>query len=265
MSDDSKSKAAGLVATVVFHAVIAALLLWLGLSYTGDPNREWPPVDTSELLLEGEYVKLGDTPVPQPQPTSKVEKVADDSKPAAAPEADDMVDAGEPAESTPPVQTSVKESPMKVKPEPPKEKTGPSKAELEAQAKAKREAETQQRINQRVSFGKGKNSSASGNPGQADGNSASGALSGKPGFNLAGRTLESWSAPRGRETGTIIVSVRVDREGRVVEAKYKSGSGAISTDAAARRSCEQAAAASRFSVDANARAEQMGTITYRFE
>lgn len=261
---ENKNRATAAVATVVFHAIILLLLIVLGLNYSGSQQtHEWPPVDSAELLLEGEYVKLGDTPVPTVAP--KASESADDSKPAAPAEADDMVDAGEPAESTPPVQTSKAESPVKVKPEPAPEKTGPTKAELEAQAKAKREAETQQRINQRVSFGKGNKSNATGNPGSPNGNSSSGALSGKPGFSLAGRTLEKWSAPRGRETGTIIVSVRVDREGKVIEAKYRSGSGAVSTDDSARRSCEQAAMASRFSVDANARAEQMGTITYRFE
>ncbi len=263
MTDD-KNKATAAVATVAFHAVVALLLIWLGLTYSGTTRKhDWPPADTSELLMEGEYVKLGETPVPNVSP--KKTHAADDRKPAAPPEADDRSDAGEPAPSTPPVQTSKVESPVKVKPEPVPEKSGPTQAELEAQAKAKREAETQQRINQRVSFGKSNSGKATGNPGSPNGNASSGALSGKPGFSLAGRTLEKWSAPRGRETGVIVVSVRVDREGKVVEATYRSGSGAVSTDDGARRSCEQAAMASRFSVDANARAEQMGTITYRFE
>lgn len=261
---DNKNRATAAVATVVFHSIIALLLIWIGLTYTAsDIDREWPPADTSELLLEGEYVRLGDMPLPEPVPSH--ERAADNSRPQAPAEADDMADAGEPAEATPPVQTSKAESPVKVKPEPVPEKSGPTKAELEAQAKARREAETQQRINRRVSFGNGDKAKAEGKPGSPDGNAASGALSGKPGFSLAGRSLEKWSAPRGRETGVIVVSVRVDREGKVIAASYRSGSGAVSTDDAARRSCEQAALSSRFSVDTDARAEQVGTITYRFE
>ena len=49
----------------------------------------------------------------------------------------------------------------------------PCNAELEAQAKAKREAETQQRINQRVSFGKSNSGKATGNPGSPNGNASS--------------------------------------------------------------------------------------------
>lgn len=261
---ENRNRAIAAVATVVFHIAILFLLLWLGLTYSDTQReREWPPADTSELLLEGEYVKLGDTPVPESTPV--VSESSDNSKPAAPAEADDRINAGEPAETTPPVLTSETESPVKVKPEPIPENPGPSEAEIEAAAKAKREAETQQRINQRVSFGNGNKTNASGESGSPNGNASTGALSGKPGFSMAGRTLEQWSAPRGRETGVIVVSVRVDREGKVIDAKYRSGSGAISADAAARRSCEQAAMASRFSVDANARAEQMGTITYRFE
>lgn len=261
MSERSNKTTAAAV-TVIFHVVIAALLVWLCLDYTGEQPRKWPPEDTSELLLEGEYVRIGDTPLPQPATQSA--PASDNSRPAAPAEADDMTDAGEAAETTPPLQTSPVESPVKVKPEPKPEKTGPSKAELEAQAKAKRHAETQQRINNRVSFGKN-NGSTAGTAGAPNGNSSTGAMSGKPGFSLRGRTLESWSSPKGRETGVITVEVRVDREGRVIDAKYKTGSGGISTDNAARRSCEQAARASRFSVDRDARAEQTGTITYRFE
>ena len=64
-------------------------------------------------------------------------------------------------------------------------------------------------------------------------------------------------------SGVIVVGVRVDREG-------KGGRGQIPLraaercrpdDGARRRLGKQAAMASRFSVDANARAEQMGTIT----
>lgn len=261
MSERS-NKATAAAVTLGFHAIIAALLVWLCLDYTGSQPRKWPPEDTSELLLEGEYVKIGETPVPDR--TNLASAANDNARPAAPAQADDMEDAGEPAESTPPLQTSPVESPVKVKPEPKPEKTGPTKAEREAQARAKRQAETQQRINNRVSFGKN-NGSTAGNAGSPNGNASSGALSGKPGFNLRGRTLESWTSPKGRETGVITVEVRVDRDGRVIDAKYKSGSGGISTDNAARRSCEQAARASRFSVDRDARAEQTGTITYRFE
>lgn len=98
MTDD-KNKATAAVATVAFHAVVALLLIWLGLTYSGTTRKhDWPPADTSELLMEGEYVKLGETPVPNVSPRKT--HAADERKPAAPPEADDRTDAGEPAPST---------------------------------------------------------------------------------------------------------------------------------------------------------------------
>lgn len=86
-----------------------------------------------------------------------------------------------------------------------------------------------------------------------------------PGFDLHGRTLASWSKPSGTATGKIVVQVHVDRRGRVTKAEYVSGSGAIAGNMAARRSCEQAAMKSAFSVAENAPVDQVGHITYRFE
>ncbi|MCM1028357.1 MAG: hypothetical protein NC342_04140 [Pseudoflavonifractor sp.] len=258
--DENKNKATAMVATVVFHAALLAILLWVTLSYAKPATRVWPPEDTSELLLADDYVEVLPER-PKLQPTENPAQ-AEESQPAPAPDANDPVNAGEEAPETPPTLTSTVKSPAKAKPEPVPEKAGPSKAELEAQAKAKREAESQQRINNRVNFNRpGKGTSE----GKSDGNDNSTARSNRPGFNLKGRSIEKWDSPRATKTGSIIIEVRVDREGKVVGASYKSGSGAVAADESARRSCIAAASTSRFSVDLNARAEQTGTITYRFE
>ncbi len=259
----NKSRIIALASTVIFHALVLLLLLVIYLRYTGETKRVWPPEDTSELLLEGEYVKLGDVPQPRVEQKSPATN-ASDPKPAA--EADDIADAGQVAETPPATVTTTKESPMKIAKKPVPEKPGPSREELEAQAKAKQEAETAKKISNRVNFGGQKSgSSESGTAGSPNGNSTSGALAGSPGHSLRGRSLESWSSPSGTTTGTIIIKVRVDRQGRVTSASYSGGSGAVSSDPAARRSCEQAASQSKFSVNQDAPAEQVGTITYRFK
>ncbi|MBO4996250.1 MAG: hypothetical protein J6C78_09895 [Muribaculaceae bacterium] len=263
MSSSNRPRIIAAVATLLIVTAVVLLLLSLYLRYTGDEPRKWPPEDTSELLLDGEYVKLGD--IPQPQKVD-VKKSAP-SKQQAAPPADDLVDAGEPAPEPAPIVANTKqESPMKVKDKPKPEKTGPTKAELAEREKARKQQEAADKIANRVKFsGTGSGKSESGKSGSANGNSNSGALKGAPGTNLKGRTLSSWSKPSGTATGSITIQVRVNRQGHVIKATYLSGSGPIASSAAARQSCEQAAMASRFSVDLDAVAEQVGSITYRFE
>ena len=250
------------IATAVIFIGVLLIVLSLYLTYTGDEPRVWPPEDTSELLLEGEYVMAGDIP----EPAHNEDSPAPDAASDATPPAEDLVDDGPAGETPTPVISSKQDSPMKVREEPKPEKPGPTKEELEAREKERQQKEAAERISNRVNFGGAKaGKSTDGKSGSPNVNASSGALSGMPGTNLKGRTLASWSKPAGNATGTIVVSVRVNRQGRVVSATYSSGTGAIASVSSARRSCEQAALKSRFSVDNDAPAEQTGTSTYRFE
>lgn len=249
----------GIVATVAFHALLLIILLTIGLTYTPgqDEERVWPPVDEDEILYAGEYVKLGDTPDPD---------MTDDNTPAdLAPEPDtepspDNSAPGDPAE--PPVSAS-EPSPVKVKPSV-KPDPGPTAEERARAEQAERERESARRVSERVKFGQ-KPTPGGGKPGAPQGNSPSGALSGAPGTDLHGRSLASWHKPSGRNVGTIVVQVTVNRKGAVTRARYVSGTGPVAADAAARRSCEQAAMRSTFSVADSGPESQVGTITYRFE
>lgn len=262
MSTQSERKRRGVavLVSVLFHAGLLILLLALYLRAEPLQPRVWPPEDTSELLLDGEYVRIGDIAAAQDAGASASSEQQQEST--------DPVDAGTPAPDSPAPVTAEQESPMKQKPEPVPEKTGPTREEREAADRARREAEAKKKINDRMKFGSGSQSSQSGtapNSGSVNGNSSQGASSGKPGHSLAGRSLADWSKPVGHATGTITVSVRVNRQGQVVSAAYRSGTGDVASDRNARSSCEQAALASRFSVNEEAPAEQTGTITYRFE
>lgn len=260
--DNRKARIAAISGTVLIFVAVLLLMWGLKLRYTGNEERKWPPEDTSELLFDGEYVKVGDVPRPETEKTPMPAA----SEPESTPETDDLRDQGPAAPEPAPVVSSEQESAMKVEKKPVPEKTGPTKEELEAIAKAKKQDEARKKISRRVKFGGDRNgSSSAGESGSPKGNAAEGALSGAPGTNLKGRTLASWSKPSGTETGTITITVRVNRKGEVVSASYSSGTGAIASSAAARESCRQAAMKSRFSVDLDAVPEQVGTITYRFE
>lgn len=252
------------VATVVIAVLMLLLMLTAGLHYSPVAERVWPPVDSSELLFEGEFVKLGDVarPVAQEAPAKQQQNTAEPVH-----ETHDLADAGPAGEQPTPPISSERESPMKVEPKPKPEKAGPTKEEIERREAEKKRREEAGRISRRVNFGASKSTgkSGEGTSGSPNGNADHGALSGAPGTSLSGRTLESWSKPSGRATGSIVISVRVNRQGHVTSASYRSGSGAVASLTDARRSCVQAALKSRFSVNLDAPAEQTGTITYHFD
>ncbi len=237
--------ASGLTLLLCVIAVVLMTVLTLKRAERG--ACEWPPVDSSELLFEGEYVMRGDIPEPD-----------FDQEQSAVSESPDV--------AATPLSVSEQPSPMKEKVKPEPEKNGPAKEELERLEKEKRENEARQQISNRVKFGgTGSGTGKSGKSGSPDGNASHGALSGAPGTSLKGRTLESWARPAARATGTIVISVRVNRQGRVIRSSYRGGTGAVAADKGARTSCEQAALKSQFSVSLDGPAEQIGTITYRFD
>lgn len=249
---------------MIFHLIVLIALMSIFLRYQAHPEeRQWPPVDSAEILFGGEYVVLGNDPsLPQSDNTPASNNGAEQQP--EPPQAEGLVNSGEPAPPAP-VLTSERTSPAKVTPKEPQEQTGPSRKEIEAQQqKAKREQEIAQNTDSKLKNAFGNTGTGRGTGGQPNGNSTTGATSGTPGVDLGGRTLARWDKPRGNATGKITVSVTVNRQGRVVAASYKGGSGAIASSEAARQSCVQAARASQFSVDNNAPASQKGTITYTF-
>lgn len=262
MDDRNKARAVAIVITLFIVIAVVTLMLWITLRYTGKRPVKWPPEDTSELLMDGEYVKYGDIP----EPLQEEQEQAPESSSDALIEGEDMIDEGQPvSETQPPVASNV-ESPMKMNEKPKPEKTGPSAAEKAEQEKIRQQQETASRINSRVNFGGTQSgSSATGSSGSPNGNSSQGVLSGTPGSNVKGRTLSNWSKPKGVAAGSIVVYVVVNRQGKVIKASYSHGSGPVAADKEARKNCVQAALGSSFSVDLDASAEQTGTITYHFE
>lgn len=209
-------------------------------------------MDDSEILFGGEYVMLGDIQepasdemaAPEPQTKEKVSTAIETAEP------EDLI-------------TSKQESPMKV--EKPKEETkdkDKKKKDKETKDAEKRNNAKAKEINSSVAkgFGTGK-----GKEGSTNGNSDKGATRGTPGYNLAGRTAESWGRPSSPAEGTVVIRVRVNPKGKVTDATYVSGKGAANASMAVRESCRQASMNSRFSVATNRTTDQMGTITWRFE
>ena len=282
-----------LLLTLLITVGTMALLLRFSLRYEQDPNMpDITQLAQDSILFGGEYVMLGNT-LDMVQNDLMDQQAAD---PSAAPEegddpdieADDMEDAGEATQKTPPVVTQKTESPHKVK-EQPKEpepkKSGPTKendkkvekpkaktntAEAQEtkskQPKPEQKSSTSNATNNRVknAFGKG-TSNGGGQQGSPNGNTSQGALSGAPSISgLVGYTWESWAKPipNSKWSGRVNVRVTVDPRGKIIKASYVSSTGDLASHPEVRRACEEAALKSRFKVPKNTMTEAIGTVTY---
>ena len=275
MDDNRKSKIAALLLTLLWLVGTVLVMLYTHLHYEYPPKgAELAQLKQDTIMFGGEFVELGNLPdlsqneqmeLDTPTPTEQQSEQPDV-------EGDDLDDAGEPAPKPEPkpVVAAKQESPMKVKEKPKEEqpkKTGPAKStKPEAkQEQVKRGKETTTPKTDRVkdAFGKstGTTNSKTGSPA---GNANTGERSGQPGISgLVGYTAEYWGRPHSKWTGKVNVQVRVNPRGKVIEAHAVSGSGEAWAHPEVRRSCEQAARESAFSVPKNRTSEGIGTITWR--
>ena len=293
MEEDSRKNSLwALLITLLITVGTIALLLNSVLRYEQVPNsKDLTQLAQDSILFGGEYVMLGNT----------LEDLQNDllddpsSEQSASPEegdepdieADDLEDAGEANQKTPPLVTQKTESPHKVK-EPPKEaepkKSGPTKQndkvaekpkaknnnaeakETKSKTTTEQKTSTSNATNNKVknAFGKG-NGSGGGQQGSPHGNSSQGVLAGAPSIGgLVGYTLEHWAkpVPNSKWSGTVTVKVTVNPRGQVTKATATGATGALASHPEVRRACEQAALKSSFSVPKNTMTEGIGTVTY---
>ncbi|MBQ3730867.1 MAG: hypothetical protein II905_03845 [Muribaculaceae bacterium] len=290
--DRRKNSLWALLLTLLITVGTLALLLRFTLRYEQVPNMpDMTQLAQDSILFGGEFVMLGNTmenlqsDLMDAQASDQSASSEEGDEPDI--EADDMEDAGEVNQKTPPLVTQKTESPHKVK-EPPKEsepkKSGPTKQNdkvvekpkaknnnAEAKkTKSKTSTEQKQSTSNATdskvknAFGKG-NGNGGGQQGSPSGNSSQGVLAGKPSIGgLVGYTLEHWAkpVPNSKWSGTVTVRVTVNPRGQVTKATATGATGALASHPEVRRACEQAALKSSFSVPKNTMTEGIGTVTY---
>jgi len=271
---ERKDKTTAACATLLITVLTVVLLTSVYLRYDPLQRLSWPPVDDSEILLPSDIAHIIPPVTAQPsEPQMQAPRQASategyqegtESEPRESP---DTENSGPKApQPTPPISSS-KESAMKVPRQPEEIPTGPSKEELEQKRKEREQLAQSKKRNSEMKNAFGKSKSATNAPagGDSDGKSAIGIKNGQPDYTLSGRTLANWGTARvTAPSGTITIEVRVNRNGKVVEATYKSGTGVAASMAAVRQDCVRRAMSSAFSVNQNAAPEQIGTITYTF-
>ncbi len=238
---DTKRKIIGFAASIVFHGVVVALLLVLGLKYPDPP----PPELGVEMDL-GEFSDIGtdmEHAAEGGEDVSNSDVVPDDNNGEVTQDVEDV-----------PLVSKKTEQ----KKEKPKQKVEQEKPKTE-----------EPQINQNALFSKGKVKKGSGSDtgvGNGDGKGSGGDGEGSgTSFSLAGRGAKNLGKPSSstEKVGNIVVEIKVDQNGNVVEAKG-GARGTTIWDSNLFRKCEQAAKKSQFTKNPDAPEVQKGTITYIF-
>lgn len=266
-------------ATAAALTLAVALLTVLMLQCTSvrvDTSvREWPPRHDGEVTLaeaDEQFFDVVSEPAPaalnDPAEAYNPEPADHATEPAPA-SGHSVKDAGE-AGDAPAVATSKQPSPVKTPKDTPPAKTGPSKEDLERQAQE--EARRKASAATRDAFRRAEGSGNTSNSGQGAGNSGSpsggnsavnGSGSGTAG---GGWVIPHYAAVPSSLTGSIKMTLKIDRSGAVTSVAFTGGQPPAATDAALRRAVEREVRSRRFTRAAGTAAPESATayITYTF-
>lgn len=239
---ETQRKLIGIGVSIAVHGLAIALLLILGLRYPDPP----PPELGVEMDL-GEFSDIG----------TDTEHAAEGGEDVSLGETIPDEEVGEVTQDTEDVPLVSKKTENKQK-----------KPKQEPVAKPKENKEPE--INQNALFKGGRVKKGSGGDagegkGDGKGSGGDGAGSGTS-FSLAGRGAKSLGKPSStsKETGSVVVEIRVNQDGDVVSAKAVLR-GTTLLDTNIWRLCEQAARKSKFTANPDAPEVQKGKITYIFK
>lgn len=255
MKDEKKYRIIGAAIAIALHVGIGVAMFFLYLSATSVPE---PPLPTakSEITFGGEFVQLGDIPLPN---LEDGEAGAESTGEEDATDGSDNTDEGETGDGESLVSADNESEATS-----PKRNNGPTEAEKKEQERVRKEKERQQQernsINNRTSNAFNRNNG--GNSGAANGNAESGSLQGNPGHNLGANYRLEVRRPSCKKSGTIRISVTVLPDGTITEARYKEGSGAAAADMTVRRQFVNFTKTLRFKVSGNATEAKKGVITW---
>lgn len=289
----TKDQRKGLIGTILFHLLLLIALLFIALRTPLPlPGEEGVEVNFGyDKTGKGLIQKDNPPPKAKPVPVKKTKPVPPKPKQQETkPKEDNLTQDTEKApslkeEKTKPVKKKpeIKEKPKQKPKEEPKQTTKDtvvSNTETAPLLQEKPKEEPKPVVNQRALFkGSSKNKT-----GQSQGSTTGGGDQGKPhgykdsdrydgqggkgngvAFSLGGRGAKYLEKPSTKftETGTVVVSIWVDPNGKVVRAQVNP-KGTTVLDKSLRNIAVDAALNSTFAQDPTAPSQQRGTITYEF-
>ncbi|HOP12488.1 MAG TPA: hypothetical protein PLH09_00815 [Lentimicrobium sp.] len=255
-----RDKIKGIAGTVIFHALLLVMLIFLALR-TPLPLPEEAGV---EVNLGYSDEGIGEL---QPRELAMGEAIPAPAQPAVSNE--DIVT--EETEEVPSIQPVSKEKPaevVKTEPKPaikPEPKPEPLPVVDERALFKGMQGSSKQGGNQGTTGKPGDQGKPTGNP-DAQGYEGNGGAGGGISFDLAGRSSRLIPRPPNtfRERGTVVVTIYVNRAG-IVTRVITGAKGTTTSSTELRKLAERAALQARFSPKDDAPEEQRGTITYIFE
>ena len=268
--------------------LMALLMLWLCLAHLNwNPDQPWPPLSEPyiELAQAEEFVEPEPLPLPKNAPDrldAPALTPANADKPAeAAPESGAALRDKGPAGTPPREVTAKKPSPVKKTPEPKPDKAG---AATENARRDAREAESKRTSNAvKNAFAKpdSKNNANNrqddkGNAGRTDGNADSAGPANSQSKSAGvrhGRVGGGWQWPAyavnipTSKTGSVILSLTIDRNGNVIKAVPSGGEAPAASDSAIIQRCIAIAKSRRFTRTAGTEAPEtaVATLTFTFK
>ena len=231
MKQERKYQITGIAIALALHIGAGIAMYYSYLSSLAAEEQPLPSAK-SEITFGGEYVQLGDLPLPDLDDGIASEALATGDGEALV--------------------SSNADSPL----------AAPSQDGGDA---ARRQAELRKEkanIDNRTSSAFNRGGDGQGQSGSPDGNASFGALQGTPGHNLGENYHLQVQRPTCPKSGTLRISIVVRRDGTVKEARYVSGTGEAAADASIRKQFEDFTKKLRFTVSGNAPAEKRGTITW---
>ncbi len=263
MEQKQRDSIAGTVATAIFHGMLLCMLLFWGY------QKPYPPPGEEGILINFGNSQTGsgaEEPMSakQIQPRSQ-QAAAREEQPHLTQDFEEAASIKQPRKKSPKPQpdkpTDRQEQPVvDQQPEKPQEK--PREVNRSALFPGQGTSANQ-------GHGDGSGSGNQGDPNGAEGGSSTGTGlgSGGSGASLAGRSLiGTLPEPdyRVQQSGKVIVRIKVDRDGNVIEAKADQR-GSTVLDATLYDAAEKAARKAKFSTSPGSPIYQNGTITYVFK
>lgn len=228
--------AAGTLLTVI---VAVTLMMCTHLSLAED-RIDAVNQDAVELAQE-EFIDVMDVPAAPnmvgDEPAAAQSDEQNESQPTPA-SGTDMADAGKPGDA-PPQVVSEEPSPVKEQKKPEKPK-GPSKEELK---RREEQRQAQNEVSNAFSHASGKHNTSQGkddkgNSGRSDSPSAQGAHTGHgTGSAGDGWAIPSYGAVKSPVTGSVKMTLTIDREGNVTDVKFTGGDAPAATNQTVRNAC----------------------------
>lgn len=256
----NKDKWSGIAGTLIFHGLLLVAIMFLALR-TPLPLPEEAGV---EVNLGYSDEGMGDIqpPIPaaseaaappQPKASAAEELVSEETE--EAPRIEPVVKPRPKAIETPPEKPAPKPQ-LVVKPEP----------VINPNAMYKGKTTGSEGGNQGITGKPGDQGKPGGDP-NSDSYDGSGGSGGGPSFNLEGRSTKSLPQPANTfsESGTVVVSIYVDRQGKVTRVSEAPARGTTTGSSQLIQLAKKAALQARFSANQDAPEEQTGTITYTFK